>query len=37
MKIECVERRVKMMIRVEKVEDVRENKIRIKFDGWKEK
>ncbi|PNF43858.1 hypothetical protein B7P43_G04227 [Cryptotermes secundus] len=34
MKLECVDKRVPMLIRVATVDDVGEHQIRIKFDGW---
>lgn len=34
MKLECVDKRVPMLIRVATVDDVSEHQIRIKFDGW---
>lgn len=34
MKLECVDKRVPVLIRVATVDDVGEHQIRIKFDGW---
>lgn len=37
MKLECVDKRVPHLIRVATVDDIRDNQIRIKFDGWPDK
>ncbi|KAJ9591128.1 hypothetical protein L9F63_002349, partial [Diploptera punctata] len=34
MKLECVDKRVPMLIRVATIDDVGEHQIKIKFDGW---
>lgn len=34
MRLECVDKRVPQLIRVSTVDEVREHKIRISFDGW---
>lgn len=37
MKLECVDRRVPQLIRVATVDDVKDHRIRISFDGWRDR